>query len=325
MDITIGSGFCTIPTCERENALFPAHTQWYQTCRSALRAIAAENRFRTAALPSWCCESMIRPFLDAGAEVIFYPALRDVGEIDADVVLVLDYFGFRRPFDIRTRGKVIRDLTQSMFSGPYDDADYYCGSLRKWAGFLTGGFAWTRDGHALPEGQPDRTEYVPLRREAMRRRAQFNRTRDPADKTFSPIYAEAEEIMDKSGYTAGNPADTEAARHLDLDFLCARRRENAAILLEAAGDRALFPTLGKEDVPLFVPICVPDGRRDALHAFLRERGISCPRHWPVSPVHRLTEETARIYAEEISLVCDQRYTADDMTRITEAIREFRNA
>ena len=324
-DIKIGSEFWSIPTTERDNGLFPAHTRWYQSGRASMRAILSENRFRTAALPSWCCESMILPFLDAGIDVSFYPALQDVGELDADVVLVLDYFGFLRPFDIRTRGKIIRDLTQSVLSGPYDDADYYCGSLRKWAGFWTGGFAWARDGHALPAGQPDRTDYVALRREAMERRIRYNHTKDPADKTYSPLFKEADRVMDKSGYTEADPEDIGAARRLDVDLIRIRRRENASILLEAAGELALFPTLEASDVPLFVPVCVPDGRRDELHAFLRARGISCPRHWPVSPYHQLNAETSSIYAEEISLVCDQRYTAADMAYLAEALREYHGA
>ena len=131
-DIRIGGEFWSIPTTERENGLFPAHTRWYQSGRASIRAILAENRFRTAALPSWCCDSMTKPFLEAGMKVRFYPVWFEKGslrqEIDwqSDVTLILDYFGYTRPGAEHParRGLVIRDVTHSVFSAFYEDADY---------------------------------------------------------------------------------------------------------------------------------------------------------------------------------------------------------
>ena len=324
----IGSEFWDIPISKRQNGLFPSATQWYQSGRSALRTILAENRFQTAALPSWCCESMIQPFLDAGVEVSFYPAMEET-ETDADVTLVMDYFGYRREPMVRSNGSVIRDLTHSVFSGTYDDADYYFGSLRKWAGFLTGGFAWTQDGHALPEGKPDKTEYVSLRRAAMRQKKSylFGEPDDSGtvirDKRYLGIFSEAEELLETSEILTGDPADAKAARLLDVDELREQRRENATELLKTIADVALFPELREQDVPLFVPIRVPGGRRDGLRAFLREQSIYCPVHWPLSSSHRLSGKLQMIYEEELSLVCDQRYGKAEMKRIADVIHEYR--
>ena len=323
----IGSEFWDIPTTTHDNGLFPASTQWYQSGRSALRAILAENRFRTAALPSWCCESMIQPFLDAGAEVSFYPAMQDV-KTDAEVTLVMDHFGYRRELPVSTHGKIIRDLTHSVFCGTYEDADYYFGSLRKWAGFLTGGFAWTQDGHALPAGKPDNTPYTRMRRTAMQHKRCYlfdlpdengNRI---VDKGYLKTFSEAEELLEHSEITAGDPVDAEAARKLDVEFIRTRRRENAAVLLKTVADLALFPELEEQDVPLFVPIRVSNGKRDALRTYLRERSIYCPIHWPLSEYHRLNDRMRTIYMDEISLVCDQRYSCEDIKRIAEAAEVF---
>ncbi len=76
------------------------------------------------------------------------------------------------------------------------------------------------------------------------------------------------------------------------------------------------------DCPLFVPVRVPEGQRDALRRYLIEREIYCPVHWPVSGYHRLTEEEQSFYDEELSLVCDQRYGREDMERIIETVRSF---
>ena len=325
--IEIGSEFWSIPTKDHDNGLFTASTQWYQSGRSALRAILAENRFRTAALPSWCCESMIQPFLDAGVEVSFYHAMEET-ETDADVTLVMDYFGYRREPMVRSNGRVIRDLTHSVLCGSYDDADYFFGSLRKWAGFLTGGFAWTQDGHALPEGKADNTEYVRLRRAAMQQKKcyLFCEPDDHGavirDKRDLGVFSEAEELLEHTEILTGDLADAQAARLLDVDKLREQRRENASVLLDAVSNMALFPELKEQDVPLFVPIRVPDGKRDALRAHLREQAIYCPIHWPLSSFHQLNDSMQSLYEDELSLVCDQRYGTEEMNRIAAGLKEF---
>lgn len=88
-------------------------------------------------------------------------------DLTCDVILVMDYFGYASSRDYSSYpGTVIRDLTHSIFSGFHQDADYYFGSLRKWSGFLTGGFAWGEQ--LLPANilVPDR-DYVHLRQQAM--------------------------------------------------------------------------------------------------------------------------------------------------------------
>ena len=136
----IGGEFWDIPIQKNDNLLFPAETCWFVSGRSALKAILKENHFKTAAIPVWCCESMIKPFIDSHITVTFY-----VDRLPkTDVALVMDHFGYSSN-DLAYEGfngTIIRDLTHSFLSKSYHDADYYFGSLRKWAGFWTGGFAW---------------------------------------------------------------------------------------------------------------------------------------------------------------------------------------
>ena len=67
----IGSEFWDIPVSEERNDLFPNYTQWYLSGRSALQAIIKElQNLHTVAMPSWCCDSMVKPFIDAGFDEI---------------------------------------------------------------------------------------------------------------------------------------------------------------------------------------------------------------------------------------------------------------
>ena len=164
----IGSEFWSVPVASTETLLFPKSTMWFLSGRSALLSIIQDLKdCHTVAMPSWCCDSMIKPFVDNGFDVRFYSALFDCSfhqdpRIDCDVLFLMDYFGYssysKKVSDYA--GIIIRDVTHSVFSSDFTDADYYFGSLRKWCGVWTGGYAWTSDGHKLNIDSADNSTYV---------------------------------------------------------------------------------------------------------------------------------------------------------------------
>lgn len=327
----IGSEFWNVPTAQRANSLFDGQTQWFLSGRSALTHILAEigqgNSGRKAALPAWCCDSMIKPFVDAGFSVSFYPVYRENGRLvqdlsvtdGCDVLLVMDYFGYAgNDTTLPHSGAIrIRDLTHSVLIRKYTDADYYFGSLRKWAGFWTGGFAWGCGSCSLPENE----EYVTLRKRAMEEKARYMRT-ETDNKGYLETFAQAEEQLEDCSLAGAAARDVAMAGKLDVARIKQVRRENAAQLLEAFSDIALFPEIGEQDCPLFVPILVPEGRRDDLRRHLIEQQIYCPVHWPLTRYHRVDARSEQLYKNELSLVCDQRYTSENMERIIKVIKRF---
>ncbi|MCH5275859.1 MAG: hypothetical protein J1E65_08460 [Lachnospiraceae bacterium] len=336
----IGSEFWDVPVCNKENMLFPEYTQWFLSGRSALRAIIKDilqkEKIRTVAIPSWCCESMIVPFLDEGIEIVFYSVTltggfkQDISSVMwCDALLVMDYFGYMNsPVIEDFKGVIIRDLSHSVFFEEKQDADYYFGSLRKWCGVWTGGFAWSQDGYWLEAGNANNLKYVLLREKAMAAKSCYiNKCLDESglvvqDKHYLGIYREAEEMLDNCGIAPAAERDIRLAKSLDINFIRSCRRGNAEILMKAFPKQLIFSELNHNDCPLFVPIIVPDGKRNVLQDFLCKQDIYCPIHWPVSKYHCLDEKTQKLYTDEISLVCDQRYTQDDMERMIEAINSF---
>lgn len=327
----IGSEFWDTPISNHQNRLFRESTQWFLSGRSALLAIIHELRqAKTVALPSWCCDSMIKPFVDAGLEVHFYPVYWQNGEFiqeidySCDVLFLIDYFGYAgkdRDLD-NYKGTVIRDVTHSLFSYQYSDADYYFGSLRKWCGVWTGGFAWTKDDHQLCMQDADDMGYVFLRDKAMKMKNSYIHGWGVRDKEYLKIFEDAEECLEKTGVAPAALRDVQVINKLDVGFFKNRRRTNAEVLRNAFQDWLIFPNLSPSDTPMFVPVLVPDGKRDELRRFLIKNEIYCPVHWPVSKYHRLDRRTEFIYKNELSLVCDQRYTEEDMNRIVETIKMF---
>lgn len=345
----IGSEFWNIPLQSIGNDVFPPSTEWFLSGRSALLAVIKNLSGKTSiAMPSWCCESMIKPFVNAGMQVRFYPVYFKDGEViqevrtDCDVLFLMDYFGYTQRetrIPCLTGGQlrdttewnkshpcVIRDVTHSLFSGTYSDADYYFGSLRKWCGIWTGGYAWTKQGHPLfccdMEEKAEGKKYVSLRKQAMEEKLIYISDETSADKGFLKIFQKAEEILEKSGICEADKRDIVCAEKLDVGYITSRRRANAKILMDAFPEWIIYRTLSDSDCPMFVPVLVPGGQRDQLKKYLMENGIYCPVHWPVSKYHDLDDQTGFLYNNELSLVCDQRYTKEDMYRIVDVIQGF---
>lgn len=324
----IGSEFWSVQVKDVPNHFFPKNTQWFLSGRSALtyilKDIIKKSTVHTVALPSWCCESMIIPFLKAGLKVYFYPVyffggqLVQEPDLTCDVILVMDYFGYASSRDYSSYpGTVIRDLTHSIFSGFHQDADYYFGSLRKWSGFLTGGFAWGEQ--LLPANilVPDR-DYVHLRQQAMLQKKMYMEGKC-TDKVYLRMFGNAEERLDTIHAVQGaDDTDIANASMLDIEYIKKRRRENATVLLNSIREMAVFPEPKDSDCPLFVPIYLKE--RDKLKKHLIQNHVYCPVHWPVSQYHSLEKKCQELYDREISLVCDQRYSAQDMEYICELIK-----
>jgi hypothetical protein len=269
---------------------------------------------------------MVLPFLKAGIKVCFYPVFMEKGRLvqdfqaarDCDGLLLMDYFGYTGYSDaVNFEGICIRDLTHSVFSATYSDAQYYFGSLRKWAGFYTGGFSWGFSDHQLEENNI----YTSLRREAMEQKRQYIAGLSDS-KDYLAVFSQAEQMLDDCVPAAAAQEDIHRAQHLDVADMKRRRRENAAQLLEAFADVALFPEMSEQDCPLFVPIRVPDGKRDDFRRHLAGLEIYCPAHWPLTKYHMPDTKSRKLYEEELSLVCDQRYDRADMDRLIKAVKQF---
>lgn len=277
----------------RENSIFPDTTVWFASGRAALKAIVkdikSKNRVERVALPSWCCDSMIIPFVDEGIKVSFYPVFFEDGKLkqkineDADIIFVMDYFGFSSDINMKYSDKIIiRDLTQSVFSKKYEDADYYFGSLRKWTGVYTGGFALKKGSWNISVDFPEVDRYyLHLRKKAMREKFGYN-FGNKESRTFVDIFEEGEYYLNTvKEITGGCTEDIERIKHLDIDVIKNKRQENARYLLQNIefdeNIQPIFKEIKSEDVPLFFPILVRD--RETLRDRFIENGIYCPTHW----------------------------------------------
>ena len=300
----------------------------------------------SALLPSYCCYTMIEPFLQNGIDIRFYDVFVDEEGIltaevpepqNNEVLYIMRYFG---DTDMEYKGAgrsltgwltSVEDLTHSCFMEGYStNADYWFTSYRKW--FAVEGIAVAgKRGRRLPEAFKNRNEaYYDLRRKAFSLKNKFMNG-DPIEKSeFLGAFGKAESLLsrDYRDYGTGYEESYILFRFLDeIKDTKQRRRDNARILIEGltdiSGIKAFTDFKDDRKCPLFVSIVVKDGRRDALRRYLISKDIYCPVHWPLSEPHTSISDRAKeLYAEELSLVCDQRYGAEDMERIVQEIRKF---
>ena len=304
-----------------------------------LQDIAKIRTVRSVNMPAWGCDSMIAPFLAHGTQIRFY----DLGHTentekiilntdctdDTDVFYITNYFGYENTLPIETVKKIkaqgtiiLYDRTHSfmMENDPYLElADYSFASIRKWMGVIGGAVV-----NDVKDYQLKPCPYLDCKEKAMRMKKAFIEGDTSIDKqAFLSLYGEfghhlAENYqnyeMDDLSYALYKTEDFAAMRH--------KRRENAKYLHEHLKGVRFIGELTGNAVPLFVPVFFDTTeQRNAVRKKLIEAQIYCPIHWPKPAMIPTDYEVNKIYDTELSLICDQRYTIEDMARIVDVINE----
>ncbi len=332
-------------------SLLPAGmTCHYTLCgRTALELVlrdAMQTRaIRKAYLPSYCCHTMIDPFMAKGIEVVFYDVFfTDIGIVcnfrednGCDLVFLMDYFGFRdektalRAKSQKIKGKcVVYDATHAMFCEniDYSACDYVFGSFRKWfgvnAGFCAKAGAWHQF-PALTENQ----RYAQFRNAAFQEKQRFMAGQPVEKASFLQAFSLAEERLE-TDYVGYGPDDASLniLETVNVNFIRQKRQENAVFAIAAVNAMSSrtvcspYRQVKSGECPLFVPLRVDSGARAELRLKLIQNRIYFPIHWPLSDLHKTDSISRSIYDTELSFVCDQRYGAEDMKRAISIIRSF---
>ena len=298
---------------------------------------------KVAHIPSYCCHTMIEPFLRNGISVKFYDVfMDDKGRLTAEVPEVAEheifyymtYFGFQTLNGLDISGSTkhsvvcIEDMTHScMGTHNKSFADYSYASYRKWTGFEGIAIAKKKEGVFAEIPQAVNFKYTSMRKQAFSMKNKFITSGVGDKEEFRSLFDEAESLLEDD-YVGYKPSLETMANFLSFDTpaIAKARRTNAAILMEGLNDipevKLMFSQFEQNDVPLFVPIIVVSNRPE-LRKHLIDNKIYCPVHWPLSEYHKgISERAGEIYNQELSLVCDQRYGSDDMVRTVDCIRKF---
>lgn len=291
--------------------------------RTGLYLIANELQnagITSVALPAYCCSSMVAPFLDAGFQIVFYKAEE---MLNAQAVLIMDYFGFIRSDTIKyakkckkVGKKVIIDATQTAFSRSeiFEYADYIVASYRKWFDCLCAS-VYSKNDFSTQEYQKEAKKYTLTWREAAKEKKKYLESVAGDKQNFLNLYSKANLMLaqDYIGFKASKK-EIDHFEKLNSYSLRKARRENAEILISKLNGKVelLFNKLEDDDCPLFVPIILEKKLRSVIQTDMISNDIYCPVHWPV--VEDYPYQKTALYDTELSLICDQRYSQNDIKR-----------
>lgn len=321
--------------------------------RTALQSIIDDilsySKVKRAALPLYCCESMIIPFLKRNIEVVFYDVGFNNGVVsycedfeDVDIILTMNYFGVNlkntRDFEVsirksRPNAVIIKDCTHSLFSEETreDIYDYCFASIRKWSGFADGGIIFGKKKILNQSQRVKSGEYLDNILKAMKLKNEYLKKGIGDKEAFLKLYEKAEHDLDVD-YENIEMSDysKNALKCFDIDNMKELRRSNYIFLHSQIKQcdtniiQPVFSHLEDREIPLFFPVVLPNREvRDKFRKYLIENRIYCPLHWPISNnISDCKIKANSIYNRELSIICDQRYGIDDMKKIVEIIRSF---
>ncbi len=305
----------------------------------ALQDIMISLNIKKAYVPSYSCVSMLQPFVDYEIPIVFYDVHYDDGftyhvpQIDNDsVALVMNYFGIETHkvknviMDFKQQGAiVIEDITHSMLcqQNASVGSDYYITSLRKWLGIPSGGWVGKRSGSILKKPYLDSNHLVVDKVAGMKEKFAYLTGNQESKERFLLLHSTFEnDLIHLDKMLKIDDLSLGILNHTDMHEVIKRRRENVSVLVHGLHDFddhiLRIPKLEMSvDTPIYLPIFLNTENRDSLREFLISRGIYCPIHWP-----EVMGAKVGIRENELSLVCDQRYSSNDMHAIIKTIHAW---
>lgn len=300
---------------------------------------------KTALIPPYTCETVITPFIQNDYKLHTYnvdenlqttPEMleRALEDSNASVVLLHNYFGFNTLSGCENvirrysqKGVVfIEDRTQNLFSD-FDvlPADYFVGSLRKWAALPDGGYAVCKDGSfdSKPNCYDQKLTNAKVNASIAKYQYLFNGIGEKAD--FLEMYNEAENILDEQkGFYAISPVSKTVFKNMDIVALKEKRRQNYQMLYDVlekcSNIKIVMGKLTEETVPLY--FVIKTKYRNELQRHLRNHQIYAPVLWPRSYEEiAVCKEAKLLYEQVLCIPIDQRYDSDDMKRIAQCVKK----
>ncbi len=312
----------------------------------ALEDLKLIDKKRVAYVPIYTCETVLAPFEKAGYELLFYDIDKNMTPVFdksvlncISIVSICGYYGFcnyDREFIRQCSEKgiaVIEDTTHSIFSrdgvDPY--CDYIVGSLRKWIGVPSGGFAIkTKGKFTLPLLDPN-TVHLSMRSLAMDVKKEYlhnpssnkEAELEKATSTFWDAEMMLREIFDSY---KSDEQSVYIMKHFDVETLINKRRANYQYLLDNMKPNPeltiVFPKLTKEAVPSHFTLYAKN--REKTQKYLLDNGIYSTAYWPQGPLINLEghPDAAYIYEHVFSIPCDQRYDSRHMQYICDVLEKL---
>ena len=314
----------------------------------AIDLIEKHKKVKNVYMPSYCCSSMLAPFIERNIKIEFYTVsfngekfVYDIdSDKDCDIFFAMNYFGFtinNMDFYIdifKNKNKntfIIEDSTHSLLSKRIYNgkSDFVVASLRKFFPIISGGILIANNTEFIPYIKEDKKDlksnvnYSTIKEQAMIEKAKYINKEEINKEEFLGKFKKANYILDidYKRYKIDNKS-YEILENMDLTEIVNKRKNNSKIIYTFLASQKNIKYIKyneEDDCPLFIPIILEENERNELKKYLVENGVYCPNHWPIPSL--ITDEKQRkIYNMELSLICDQRYSEQEIQSYVELIK-----
>lgn len=333
-----------IYNCEIFNSYIYTHSG-----RSAINLLLQLKLLKnnTIFLPDYTCDTCIKPFFNKNFDIIFYKINSDLSINLDDIkdklknnsnstVYIQSYFGFNTLKEQITELNKLKDdlkltyiydFTHSWLTSPdFINADFYIASFRKWLSAPDGGILASKNidlkkyNISIYENDTISKDYIHASKLKIRY-LQDDITVKKND--FYPLFKKTAEYFNTTEIYSITKFSKSIYQNSDFKKISLRRHENGLYLMNNIQNpciKHVFNSFEKETIPLYIPIYIKDGYRDVFQKYLINHNIYFPIHWPVPDL--LQNNPPNIYNNIISIVCDHRYTLDDIKYIISIINSF---
>lgn len=313
----------------------------------AIEDIKFSRNIKSAYLPSYCCRSMVQPFIDQGISVEFYDVNFN-GKMEVnidkqnkcDIFLFISYFGYQNEklesivnYFKQCNAIIIEDCTHNIFSEnkKLPQVDYLVCSLRKWLHIATGGYISKMKGELikLQFNQPDMYGIIDIFH-LMSNKYQYLRKAPGIEKSDFLGGIKSFQHNFYNAYKQLNMDYISLAilQNSDYDEMCTTRQSNALIIHSRIKRWERVESMFDVEMvkcPLYVPILLENEVvRNNLQNYLATKDIYCPIHWQYISGDIYEQGKSNIYKRELSLVCDYRYKDEDINKMLDCIEVFFN-
>jgi len=311
----------------------------------AIIDIKEEHNINSVYMPSYCCNTMVQPFLDNDIKVNFYEVSFDKENgikynidtnINCDIFFAISYFGIEQYGhdsllkELKKKKVIIlEDITHSLLNDQPNTeySDYCIASLRKWFPVATGGFVAKQKSEFIVKPSINSNSLTHSKILAMKEKMNYLRGENIDKESFLTSMTEFEQKLGNKDYRYEiDSFSKKILEYIDIELIKTKRRRNFQVLYEGIKDlefiNMLIPNFNlHNNTPLFLPLIMEGTKkRDELRTFLIKHKIYCPIHWPKAECN-----SSSISLSEISLVCDQRYSETDMNYFVDLIKDWHDS
>lgn len=282
-------------------------------------------------VPDYLCTSITNTVRDIGWQYSFYHIdeesllPKDILEKnlqDFDAVLLIDYFGMTDvsgcAAEIKKHHasiKIIEDDVQDFFNDRKNpDIDYYFTSFRKWFAVPDGAQVFSKIEDELPGRIHSNNEFAQYKFAGNL----LKQYRDDIDDSVClELLKKGEDILDQNYLCECSDITRRLLPKMDFEEIKKKRMENGQVLHEGLTKMNIRHKWAEGKTPFFIPIFIHE--RDSVRKIFFKNNMFMPVHWPKKS-RELSGENP-LYETELSLICDQRYSADDMKKILEVLKD----